>query len=220
MSIRNAAKQLIPPILLWPLTKRRAGKRPSSSASLAPDLFDNEANFLLSEISNCTHYGEYGTGASTQYVLRSTDATVTCVDSDEAWLTAATRGDFDPERLQAKYVDIGPTIAWGVPIGAANIASFQEYTDWLWIHDNQPDLVLIDGRFRVCCLLTTLLHAKPGCRIIFDDYNNRPQYSFVEKFVKPKKRIGRQAFFEVPDTQYFDRATLELSIDAFRCNLN
>lgn len=220
MRIKNTAKLFIPPILLRPFPGQHRGKKPNSGDSLAPNLFDNEPNFLLSEIGNCEHYGEYGTGASTQYVLRSTNAAVTCVDSDEAWLKAATKGDYNPNRLRAKHVDIGPTIAWGVPIGAAKITSFKEYTDWLWVQESKPDLVLIDGRFRVCCFLTTLHHAEPGCRIIFDDYNNRPQYHFVEKFLKPHDKVGRQALFEVPAPHKLDKEALLLSIDAFRCNLN
>ena len=32
------------------------------------------------------------------------------------------------------------------------------------------DCVLVDGRFRVCCFLTSLKNAEQGTRIIFDDY--------------------------------------------------
>jgi hypothetical protein len=38
----------------------------------------------------------------------------------------------------------------------------------------KPDLVLIDGRFRLACFLHPLLAAAPGTPILFDDYTNRP----------------------------------------------
>lgn len=62
----------------------------------------------------------------------------------------------------------------------------------------RPDLVLIDGRFRVACFMATLLFAQPGCRILFDDYGDRPDCIVVERFVKPSSMAGRVAEFVVP----------------------
>lgn len=63
-----------------------------------------------------------------------------------------------------------------------------------------PDLVLIDGRFRVACLLTALLKAKAGTVILFDDYLNRRElYGRVEDLLLMRKQIGRMAEFVVPD---------------------
>ena len=33
-----------------------------------------------------------------------------------------------------------------------------------------PDLILIDGRFRVCCFLSSLKYGNVGTKILFDDY--------------------------------------------------
>ena len=48
-----------------------------------------------------------------------------------------------------------------------------------------PDLVLVDGRFRAACFLASLLFARPGAVILFDDYVDRPFYHTVEAFGTP-----------------------------------
>ena len=63
---------------------------------------------------------------------------------------------------------------------------------------NIPDLVLIDGRFRVCCFLTSLARAEAGTILLFDDYRDRPLYHLVEEFVQPSRQCGRQTAFVVP----------------------
>lgn len=63
----------------------------------------------------------------------------------------------------------------------------------------KPDLILIDGRFRPACFIQCLLHVKPGTRILFDDYVDRPNYHLVEEFAKPIAYYGNLAEFCVPE---------------------
>jgi len=63
-----------------------------------------------------------------------------------------------------------------------------------------PDLILVDGRFRVACFLASLLRGTPGTPILFDDYVGREErYAHVERYVKPSQPLGRTMLFEVPD---------------------
>ena len=61
----------------------------------------------------------------------------------------------------------------------------------------QPDLVLVDGRFRVACFLYSLLHMKAGGVILWDDYTNRPEYHSVERFLKPVAYHDEMAVFQI-----------------------
>jgi len=225
--MKKTIKLFMPPIITQAFHRPKALKnktedshidRPKTVVSL--DLFDNEPNFFEEEIKKCSVYGEYGTGSSTSFALNHSDVLVNCVDTDPYWLKQATKGFNDTPRLQAKAVDLGTVLAWGIPVGAARIDQFIEYTDWIWKHEKLPNLVLIDGRLRVCCFLTTLKNCNPGCRIIFDDYVHRPQYHFVERFLAVSETRGRQAFFVVPEEKGWTNKDLDLAIDAFRCNLN
>jgi hypothetical protein len=75
---------------------------------------------------------------------------------------------------------------------------------------------LVDGRFRVCCFLTSLKYAEPGTKIIFDDYFNRPQYYLVEEYLKPVEKCNRQALFVKPSDTDLDMAALDRAIDQFQ----
>lgn len=59
-----------------------------------------------------------------------------------------------------------------------------------------PDLILIDGRFRVACMLECLVRVKDqSSAIFFDDYFDREPYSVVERFADMVDRAGRMAIF-------------------------
>lgn len=220
MKIKNAAKLFVPSIFLEPFKNVLTEKKTNPPLSLSQDLFDNEPNFLEALIENSSVYGEYGTGVSTQFALNFSKANVYCIDSDTEWLEKAARGFEDSSRLHSRSVDVGKVIAWGIPVGAARIDAYKEYTDWIWSQKEKPDLVLIDGRFRVCCFLSVLRYAEAGTKVIFDDYVHRPQYKFVERFLLPVEILGRQALFVVPDEKQWDEKDLDTCIQAFRCNLN
>jgi hypothetical protein len=71
----------------------------------------------------------------------------------------------------------------------------------------EPDLVLIDGRFRAGCFLATYLRHKKPLRILFDDYEDRTAYHVVERLVKPTKMAGRMAAFDLdPKKRDYDTA--------------
>ena len=96
------------------------------------------------------------------------------------------------------------------------VINFPDYTDYIWKQSEKPTLVLIDGRFRVCCFLTSLKFAEAGTKIIFDDYVNRPYYHFIEKYVSRINECGRQCLFIVPSKIKIDIDSLNKDIDAFR----
>jgi len=76
---------------------------------------------------------------------------------------------------------------------------FYRYPVAIWNETffRQPDLVLIDGRFRAACFITTCLFTKQPVTIIFDDYVERPSYHVVEELAKPVEITGRMARFEI-----------------------
>src|SRR5699024_4064786 len=96
--------------------------------------------------------------------------------------------------------------------------NFDSYFNWIWKQKEKPDVVLIDGRFRVACFLTSVLYANPNTKIIFDDYTDRTYYHIVET-VLPKKDLNfntRQALFIVPHLTNEQRATALSLLDNFK----
>lgn len=177
-----------------------SAKKNASALADQARLFDGDDHLFQREILSCQVYGEYGCGASTVWVAHHTNATIVSVDSSAEWI-AKVELETKPfrEKLHIDRVDLGEIAAWGYPTTYRHRSRFHDYVVSPWRHGIKPDLVLIDGRFRVASFLHSLLTAEPGTRLIFDDYNNRPHYHLVEEFCPVKEREGRQALFLVPD---------------------
>jgi len=183
-------------------------------------LFDGDDEAFKRIASRSRVYGEYGSGTSTIWMLENTSALVLSVDSSEEWTSTVRARSGHSDRLLAHWVDLGPIGRWGRPLGYSHRDRFSEYADWIWRQDERPDLVLVDGRFRVACFLTALYEADPGTYIVFDDYTSRPHYHVVEEFVSPEIRSGRQAIFTVPKLGAAKREAVANLRDAFRLVLD
>ena len=160
--------------------------------------------------ANC--YLEFGAGGSTVLAAAMGLEAIISVESDPAYLEA-TRAAAEAEAgagaaaaIAPHPVDIGPTAAWGNPVDPGKAARWPAYCGSVWQRIiggelASPDLILVDGRFRVACFLLSAISAKPGTVILFDDYFDRPHYHVVESCLKPVGRAGRMARFEVPPNE-------------------
>jgi hypothetical protein len=160
-------------------------------------------------------YLEYGAGGSTMLASEVGVPVVLSVESDREWLSAVERKLArrpSASEFVSLHIDIGPVKDWGFPVADTHWKNFSNYPLFAWEEcirrDLKPDLVLIDGRFRVACFIATLLFAQPGCRILFDDYGDRPDCKVVERFVQPAAMAGRMAEFVVPASLPRDAAWL------------
>ena len=179
-------------------------------------LFDGSDEMFKRHVTDIKTYGEYGVGLSTKWILRETDAIAHSVDTDLGWVTLVQLECDNTKRLNAQFCDVGRVQDWGWPTDYAKRNNFSTYTRAWWADGVRPDLVLVDGRFRVCCFLTSLKYAEPTTKIIFDDYFNRPQYHLVEEYLKPVEKCNRQALFIKPSDTDLDMAALDRAIDQFQ----
>ena len=144
------------------------GLRPKQTESEEDVLFDGAGEMFMRLARGVAHYGEYGSGASTRWVAQHTDAQIVSVESDPAW--AASVQEAIGSRGTVSHVQLGPVGKWGRPKTYQRRGQFATYQEWPWLGQDKPELVLIDGRFRVACFLVSLLEAAPGTPIVFDDY--------------------------------------------------
>ena len=180
-------------------------------------LFDGDDSLFKDLLKTSKIFGEYGCGSSTEWVLKNTNADIVSVDTSKVWINKISSGNAAyKKRLKLKYIDLGEVENWGRPVGYEKSYNFINYFNWIWNQDILPDTVLIDGRFRVCCFLTSIKYGKENTKIIFDDYNNRPYYHVVEKFVKKKQSYGRQALFIVENKKNINIDLLNIEINNFR----
>jgi hypothetical protein len=115
-------------------------------------------------------YGEYGIGNSTTWVYQNTKAKILSVDTSKEWIDIVKSKINELDRIQIDWIDLGELGDWGRPVSYKKRDFIRNYLESIWIKKNKPELILIDGRFRVACFLYSLLKAIPGSKIIFDDY--------------------------------------------------
>lgn len=164
-------------------------------------IFNGQDMLFKVNIKGISVYAEYGVGESTVWVLKNTKSNIIAVDSSKEWLEKIklkTSSRDTSNRIDFNWVDLGPLSNWGKPTSYAKIENIDTYLNYIWQQSLKPNLVLIDGRFRVACFLTCLLKADSGTKLIFDDYVNRPYYHIIEKIIEPAQLSPRQALFIVP----------------------
>lgn len=164
---------------------------PAAEAEVVKSHYD-KANVIL----------EYGSGGSTFYAARQPGKSIFSVESDQDWARDINKKLSDhslPGRAIVHHVDIGPVGPWGRPCDDRAWRKFHQYPVGIWTEDffQQPEVVLIDGRFRPACFLATALLTRSMVTVLFDDYYNRPRYAQVEEFARPIQRVGRLAVFQV-----------------------
>ncbi|SHL73014.1 Glycosyl transferase family 2 [Paracoccus solventivorans] len=145
---------------------------------------------------------EYGSGGSTFLALEAGVGFVASVESDAQWaadIGAALSARFADERFLVHHADIGPTKAWGQPADRSGFRRYPLYATEIWDHPRfrHPDVVLIDGRFRVACFLTTMIRCTRPVTVLFDDYIDRESYHWIEELVPVDSMAGRMARFTV-----------------------
>ena len=164
--------------------------------------------FFIHKLQSCNQYLEYGSGGSTFFAAKFSKDFV-AVDSDKYFLKAVKKqiiknGLFDSSSQIFHHADIGLTKEWGQPFCTkktkSSLKKWARYSDIPLIKGKQflPDLILIDGRFRVACALKSVkyLHDKVSYTILVDDYVGRSAYSEIERFSDLVKLEGRMAVFK------------------------
>ncbi|MDX1780018.1 MAG: hypothetical protein R3256_01745 [Thalassovita sp.] len=148
---------------------------------------------------------EYGSGGST-VMAAELGKTVWSVESDPDW--AQMMRDYFAAHpplgeVHIVHADIGPTRQWGQPVDDSGWKKFPRYPLAIWDRAGftHPDVVLVDGRFRVGCALATAFRITRPVTLYFDDYADRERLHAVEDFLgKPVEMIGRMARFDITPT--------------------
>ena len=183
------------------------GPAPEESSAPAQPGFrltlpDQEAEALERAYASARVVLEYGSGGSTFLALRSGAEFVMSVESDKAWserIGAALGAEFPADRFLVHHADIGPTGPWGRPAGSGAYRRFHLYATGIWDRPGfrHPDVVLIDGRFRVACFLAAMIRCTRPVTVLFDDYIDRKYYHWIEELIPRDELTGRMARFTV-----------------------
>jgi len=173
---------------------------------IQPHMSREKIQLLEESMDRANHYLEYGMGGSTVLAARKNLKSIVAVDSSEAWVNTVKseiEGTTFAADIQLLHVNLGETGDWGYPTDHSHITNWPSYYSGAWnsYHDknNYPDLIFIDGRFRVPCFLYSLLHSKPDTRILWDDYLERTSYHLVESVLQPQGIVDDMVIFNLKE---------------------
>ncbi|GAA0482266.1 hypothetical protein GCM10009096_25760 [Parasphingorhabdus litoris] len=195
----------------------------SSSDITIPDqpAFDPEFDALFrEEIQKSEFYLEFGSGASTVLAAKAGVETI-CVESDQNYADAVRRKVGTGAPVTIIHSDIGLTEEWGYPVftrpSETRHKRWRNYTEKAFAKIGQsnrfPDMILVDGRFRIACAMASAHHAqkaKASCTLYIDDYVGRPHYLVVEDYLGSPEIIGRTACFSLVPGQLKQEITHDL----------
>lgn len=169
-----------------------------------PHFDDDSTVYFRERLKSARNYLEYGSGGSTILANRLVH-TLVSVESDGNFLSEVRRKlaeEGHHSMVKLLHVNIGLTLEWGMPVFTKptrrRVRRWEDYPTAPWRYfrsiGQQPDLILVDGRFRVACVLESLLSLSPSsnAEILLDDYAGRPHYSVVEQFAD-LQMVGRMA---------------------------
>ncbi|WP_299701339.1 hypothetical protein [uncultured Pontibacter sp.] len=136
---------------------------------------------------------EFGAGGSTIHFLKENKKVVS-VENNKPYIDYLItidliRKKIDEKQLSLNYVNTGEVRKWGKPIDELNKNEWPQYYTQVWekLKIEAPDLLLIDGRFRVMCALCAIPYIKEDTCVLFHD------------FTKPKKYNSILEFFDIID---------------------
>ncbi|MBI1172725.1 hypothetical protein GC209_15115 [bacterium] len=159
-----------------------------------------EAGLLRATYQGADVILEYGAGGSTLVAASSAARSVITVESDRMWLlkmAAWFKTHPAPVPVILHHGNIGPTRKWGFPAQIAKSERWPSYALSVWDRADfaHPDVVLVDGRFRLACMLATLFRIERPVRLLCDDYAARASYHLIETLVGAPEMTGRMAAF-------------------------
>jgi len=159
---------------------------------------------LTERLEHAQVFLEYGSGGSTVLAAKMGVGTIVSVESSVDWVDSVrSAASHHAGTLHLLLADIGKTGDWGRPVDRKAVERWHLYPEIGWRRLRElglsPDVVLIDGRFRVACFCVSLLSSNPGTVLLFDDYVDRKQYHVVEEFCQRTSLHDRMAEFRVPE---------------------
>ena len=204
--LKSIIKSCVPPIV-------KNVRTHLSNYNQGKDIFRGDSDLFKCIVSEASAYGEYGCGASTVWVANNTNTPIQSVDSSLEWIQKVRSEIGEQSNHKLTHVDLGALGDWGRPKSYKFRTNIATYVGGIWNSEKKPNVVLVDGRFRVACMLSSLLHGEPGTHILFDDYFERPHYHLVEEYASVTRKCGDQALFLVPNE--IDKSHIAKELERF-----
>jgi len=162
-----------------------------------------EKIFFSLILTKSKKYLEFGVGGSTLFAYMTPNIKkIISIDSDFNWIKKIKNfkniKNDENKRIIFEYIDIGEVSNFGYP-KTINEKIFN-YSNQVFIkYKNDYDLVFIDGRFRVACTLQVILNCKKDIKILIHDFNDRPHYHILYKYLDVIYSINNLVLFSIKE---------------------
>ena len=181
-----------------------------------------ELNLLHGEINSCKHYLEFGAGDSTIYAagvpsVESIDSIESSPQyvSDHLLNNNLIHNAMERGVLTFHTIDIGETVEWGCPKDSSKRHLWPNYSMSVFTKESEHDLAFVDGRFRVACVLNSILNTPPECKILIHDFWNRPQYHVLLDFLNVEERADTMGLFSKREREV-DEERIQILIEEYQ----
>jgi protein O-GlcNAc transferase len=176
-----------------------------------------EKSTLLRYFQNADFYFEFGAGQSTLLACSTNNIRkIVTVETDPKYIEDIARNSSCVAsslsgRLEPRFIDIGPTVAYGYPADESKKSNWPKYSESILLYSDSlqgPDLVLVDGRFRVAAALSSILSLRINGFILIHDFFTRPHYYEVLKYLDLVDCVDELAVFQPkPDISFKELET-------------
>ena len=152
---------------------------------MKPHFKGHDIDMFYKYLDKANIYFEFGSGGSTyQAAQRSNIKTIYSVESDLEWHNKLKDNLKNCNIIKYLFSDLEtPGNNWGYPGKNCSLNKKKNYSDSICKltpeEQNNIDLILIDGRFRVACALKSFNVMSNNCVIAFDDFMGRKHYHVV-----------------------------------------
>lgn len=191
----------------------------------------DEINLFKKYITQPTikNYLEFGSGGSTYYVssLKNIEHIIS-YETDIKWLDKLKTENIIKQRIEKAQIDFkfyNLECNWWEYVSWANknmknmrddkvLNTWEKYTKNISNINITPDLILVDGRFRVSSCLESIKICHKNTIFLFHDYTIRPQYHIIETFLDKIDEINTLCVFKLKDNINFQE--LDFIINKYR----
>lgn len=173
----NKARKLVDLVKFLHLQRVRGFPPPGGLPFMEPPGIER----FCKEAGRARSYVEFGSGGSTVFIDRIGIPAIS-VEND-AYYARAVAARLRSGSVLQRVIGMGLTQAWGVPL-FPRPRSARAYVAAPWDLAPFPDLILVDGCYRVACALKAArrAHAAGAAAILmFDDYTSRAHYRPVAR---------------------------------------
>lgn len=163
-----------------------------------PRLDEKAKAWLTGELHKAKLFLEFGAGGST-LLANSIGVDTISVESDRFYAEAVRSALKSPNICRILTPDMGITRQWGMPLFSTRTKGLRYVSaPFALLEGRFPDLIIVDGRYRVACALECARRAAEASAtstLLLDDYAGRSHYYMLEDYLGAPEIIGKAARF-------------------------